>query len=475
MITLRRIVLILLLFGIAAESTWAQRVSQQRAADVPGVWYQGRFFGYAPQTRRGDRSQRFEREPDTGRELHNAPRHDTAIELATYHDDDELIDETPDDYPIEYGGEWQSEWERGPRHGGPADGEESLVWGEAEYLLWWTRGMSTPPLATTSLNGTIQDQAGILGLPGTTILSGGTRLLDDSRSGGRFTLGVWLDDYHDRAVEVTYLTLEEDGSTFVGSDADRSILARPFTDIQGGTSDARLIVYPGLVDGLLSTETETRFQTLDIFYRRVIRRWSGSRLDLVLGYRYANLDDLLLVSESTRSLSGATQGATIDLFDRFDTENRFNGGTIGVKFLKQSYGCWSLEGVANVALGSTRSKARVTGETITTTALGDSATTPNGLLTQQTNIGSYGRSKFSTVSEFGVSLRRNFTDHLSARVGYTFLFWTNVMRAGEQVDLDLNPSQIPPGTLDGPPRPAFPFATTNFWAQGLNFGLEYQY
>jgi len=472
--------------GVATASTWAQDVSRRAAAGVPGVWYRGHFFGYAPHGRQGDRSHRFAgpgilaRDQVADRGDRNTDQPDRGTEPAAY-DRDEVGDETAEGIDVDSVGAWDPDTNRD----GTTDDifqecaltgpDESWLWGRAEYLLWWTRGMSTPPLATTSLDGTVQGQAGVLGLPGTSILSGATRVLGGSRSGGRFTLGAWLDDYHDRGVEATYLLLEDDSTTFVGSGSDRSILARPFFNIQNGTPDARLIVFPNLVDGVLTTETATELQTFDFLYRRVIRRWRGSRLDLVLGYRYADLDDLLQVTESTQSLSGPTVGSTIDLFDRFDTENTFNGGTIGIKFLRKVYRCWSIEAVANVALGSTRSKASVTGQTISTTAQGGSATTPNGLLTQQTNIGSYSRAKFSTVSEFGVSLRRSFTRRLSARVGYTFLYWTSVARAGEQVDLDINPSQIPPGTLQGAPRPAFPFATTNFWAQGLNFGLEYKY
>src|SRR5262245_52245287 len=66
-----------------------------------------------------------------------------------------------------------------------ADGA-GRVWADAELLLWWQRGASLPPLATTSPPGTPLDQAGVLGAPGTSVLFGGTRVNGDLRIGGRF-------------------------------------------------------------------------------------------------------------------------------------------------------------------------------------------------------------------------------------------------------------------------------------------------
>jgi hypothetical protein len=59
------------------------------------------------------------------------------------------------------------------------------------------------------------------------------------------------------------------------------------------------------------------------------------------------------------------------------------------------------------------------------------------------------------------------TRHVSLFVGYTFLYWNNPIRAGDQVDLVVNANQTGP-----PSRPAIPFKTDAFWAQGVNVGLD---
>src|SRR5207247_866512 len=63
------------------------------------------------------------------------------------------------------------------------------VWGSAEYLFWWIKDTPLPPLVTSSPPGTLP----ALGRPGTTVLFGGNDVDNEERSGGRFTLGMWLD------------------------------------------------------------------------------------------------------------------------------------------------------------------------------------------------------------------------------------------------------------------------------------------
>jgi hypothetical protein len=63
-------------------------------------------------------------------------------------------------------------------------------------------------------------------------------------------------------------------------------------------------------------------------------------------------------------------------------------------------------------------------------------------------------------------------------MGYSFLYWSNVWRAGDQIDRVVDVTQIPnfaPPDVQptGFARPGVPFRTSDFWAQGLNFGVEF--
>ncbi|MEZ6150414.1 MAG: DUF6666 family protein [Pirellulaceae bacterium] len=66
-------------------------------------------------------------------------------------------------------------------------------WVQADYLNWYPSGMRTPPLVTTSNpSSTARSNAGVLGLPTTSVLYGGNDILDDSWSGFRIRFGWWL-------------------------------------------------------------------------------------------------------------------------------------------------------------------------------------------------------------------------------------------------------------------------------------------
>ena len=75
----------------------------------------------------------------------------------------------------------------------------------------------------------------------------------------------------------------------------------------------------------------------------------------------------------------------------------------------------------------------------------------------------------------------NIGDNVRVYVGYEILWLNNVARPGDQIDRNINTTQVGPGpggivpTLTGPALPVALFRTTDFWAQGLNFGVEVRY
>jgi hypothetical protein len=66
-------------------------------------------------------------------------------------------------------------------------------------------------------------------------------------------------------------------------------------------------------------------------------------------------------------------------------------------------------------------------------------------------------------------------------VGYTFLYFSDVARPGNQIDRTINPTQtnfanavgFPPPA--GQPAPLFNLHQSDFWAQGINFGVPFRY
>jgi len=344
----------------------------------------------------------------------------------------------------------------------------------AEYLLWWTDTMHVPALVTTSPNGTARDQAGVLGLPATGVLFGDTGIGGDARSGGRFAINGWFDPCRDFGFELRYAVLEQEGSTYTAASEGDPILARPFLNADSGDQDAGLIAFPNVAEGNITIDVSTRFGTAEALLVKTLLAQCGRRLAFRLGYRYAMLEDDLTISETMVSAETATAGTTLDLFDRFAAENAFHGAQLGLMAQRQM-GCWSFELSTSVALGTVHSEVAIDGSTTTRTATGASSTAAGGFLALPTNMGRYERDSFSSLSEVGLKLSYAFACHWRASLGYSFLYWSRVARAGDQIDTTLSAGEFPPSQNTASLHPEFGFATTGFWAQGLNFGVEYQY
>ena len=97
----------------------------------------------------------------------------------------------------------------------------------------------------------------------------------------------------------------------------------------------------------------------------------------------------------------------------------------------------------------------------------------NGGLLTADRVGSYRQNRFAVSPEVGLNLGYNITEHMRAFVGYDYLYLSSVARAGDQVNLNVNPNRFLGG--GGPANSPFVFHSTDYWAQGVNFGLEFRW
>ncbi len=338
-------------------------------------------------------------------------------------------------------------------------------WVRAEALLWWTRGSHIPPLLTTSPDGTSSTQAGVLNQPGTEVLLGNQRLNNDFRAGGRISFGTWLDESDSFGIEFAYLGLGQSTDQFISTSPGSPILARPFFNADTGVEDAHLIAYPNLLQGSFSAVSTSNFQVAECLMRWAIARGCGYRIELLGGYRFQQLAEGLDIADTS---SAGAPSSTIQISDQFHTRNDFNGGELGIA-IERRLCRWSLESNLKLALGDTHSRIDINGST--TTAAGVFS---GGLLALPSNMGAHNADQFSVIPELSMTLGYNLTCHLRATLGYTFIYWSNVSRPGDQIDLNVSPSQFPPPTASSE-KPAFVQHTSDFWAQGVNVGLDYRF
>jgi hypothetical protein len=160
--------------------------------------------------------------------------------------------------------------------------EPNRFYGEADYLVWFTKGDRIPPLITT---GPIAS-SGILGRPGTTILFGNQQINNEWHSGGRFTLGYWLDPCQEAAIEGSYFFLNQRTTRFFASSDAFPLLARPIFEQNNGQEFSEISTRPDLATGSVSVDSPSRLWGAELNWRekfcwsRVIR--PGGQIDRVV-------------------------------------------------------------------------------------------------------------------------------------------------------------------------------------------------
>ncbi len=366
-------------------------------------------------------------------------------------------------------------------------------WFSAEYLNWYQDGMDLPPLVTTHNGNPLPNQqdAGVIGRGGQVIF-GGNDVLTDSFDGFRLRGGVWLDKCHTWGIGGEYFQIGEETESFSRTSSGSTILARPFFNINPADGparqDAELVAFPNVVAGTITSEATSQLRGAGIHLRRMFDCDQGcssglfcgcpghfcTRQEVLVGYRYMDLEESLFEREILRGLDPA---ANFDIFDRFETRNQFNGVDLGWAY-KKTRGYWTFDSLLRLAVGSTNQTVTINGGTTISGVAGQPTESfVGGLRAQRTNIDTYEQDQFTVIPELNLNLGYQLTDHFRATVGYTFIYWSNVVRPGDHIDYDINPALLPPEQVPftGAERPGFEFDTTDYWAQGISIGGEFRW
>jgi hypothetical protein len=351
----------------------------------------------------------------------------------------------------------------------------------ADYLLWWIKGSKTPPLVTQGSAG--DPIPGALGLPGTTVLFGGGSVENNPFSGARLSAGYWFGDQHLLGVDFGGFFLGQQGENFSASSPGTPILARPFIDAASGTETVEVVAAPGVLAGTVSVATRSSMWGYEGNLRSNFFAGQVCGIDYfvdgILGFRGLGLDESLGVNESLvvvggNSVTAPSAGEQFAVADRFAVQNRFYGAQTG--FMSEfRWNRWVLDVNTKIALGPTQEMVDISGSTVRTPLGGIPVVSNGGLLALPSNIGHYTRDEFTWAPELGLNLGYQCTDHIRVYVGYNFLYWSDVVRPGEQIDRTVNVNQLPPAIPGGPARPQFSFNGSDFWAQGVNVGIEFKY
>jgi hypothetical protein len=360
-------------------------------------------------------------------------------------------------------------------------------WLRADYLVWWvSKGPTGGPLITT---GALTDPVpGGLGNPSTAVVFGDAPMNFGNFSGMRLSAGLPLGSM--LSVEGTYFLLER-GSVHYGIDSDATgnpLIARPAISADTGGPISYVASLPGLQSGTLAVDAHTRLQGGEVNLAGNVLNATTVRFDVLGGVRALDLAESMQIYEGLSPLTngiltfngvGVAPPSTVSLFDSFRTANHFYGGQIGGRLDWQRDGL-VVTAVAKLALGVTQQTVTIDGASTLLTPGAAPVVAAGGILAQPTNIGRHNRTAFSVVPEAGLEAGYQIRPWLRATIGFTFLYWNSVARPGSQIDHTVSFAQVPtdPAFGSGSPatHPALPSVRdTDFWAQGINFGLTFRY
>ncbi len=356
-------------------------------------------------------------------------------------------------------------------------------WVRADYLYWSLERAAVPALITTSPIGTDRSNAGILGRAGTTVLLGNEKLGDQGHSGLRLEFGSWIDQRSGIGWHVAYFGLDDSSDSFRFNSDSTPILARPFYSIEPSSvgPNAELISLPNQLEGNVNVSTQTSLDSAELMLHWVLHENQARRLQFMAGYQYGSLEDDLTINDFKRvtgNSTGLAIGTTLRERDRFQATNEFHGAAFGVQGSAR-LDRWRMDLGMQMALGNNYNVVRIDGSTTSSVPIAGGGTnvvtTPQGLLALNTNSGSFSDDTFTVIPQLNAALGYDLTDQARLWIGYRFLYWSQVVRAGEQIDTGLNLSQLDPAGLTGEPRPIFDRRLADFIAQGLTLGLDYRF
>jgi hypothetical protein len=323
-------------------------------------------------------------------------------------------------------------------------------------------------------------QAGVLGDPSTTVLFGDQLINNTSRSGGRVTLGWWINP--NNRIEGDFFILGQANAAFNASSPNTAILARPFFNLRTGLQDSNVVAFPGQLQGSLAAVETSQFLGAGLHgtHNLVCGNFCDDRqcrVDFLYGYRYLQLQENLSISGTSTAIdpNGVPPvGTSFLTSDKFSAFNNFNGADLGL-IAESRCDRWCLTTIGRLGLGGTFERVTIGGNTTAMLAGGTPTTTSGGLLALPSNIGTYRNTVFAVVPELELKLGFDLTPCLRFTVGYDLIYWSRVVRPGGQIDTFVNTSQSSGRPLVGTPGPLFAFHESDLWIQGVSVGGELRF
>jgi hypothetical protein len=365
----------------------------------------------------------------------------------------------------------------------------SCFWGGFDYLMWWDKKGPMPPNFLTT--GSVKDAIpGALGQPNTHVIYASPTVDFYHAQGLRVTAGGWFDADQWLGLEGSGFLLEKRTRIFrAKSDGSGNPLFAfaHFDPLPKGTPDSFIASEPrggktGPFSGAVAFDTDTQLYGAEANFVHALIWTPGFRVRLLGGFRYLDLDEHLALffqrttlGSATNPFLGKTFPSSLELADdSFQVHNQFYGPQLGLDG-QYFWGQFFVSMGGKLAVGPTHETLTISGSSTLQPFKKPAQSAVGGLFAQPSNIGRYENDSFTLVPQVQTRLGWQPLPWVRGWVGYDFLYWSQVIRPGSQVDLRVDPAQVPTdprftGVHSSSPHPVF--SRTDFWTQGISFGVE---
>jgi hypothetical protein len=357
-------------------------------------------------------------------------------------------------------------------------------WVDAEYLLWWVKDAHVADALVST--GAVNDFH-------TQVFFGGQDVDFGAFSGGRVTAGGWFDDFHVFGWELRGFVLSQQTRSFTFSSNGLGFppLGIPFSNNDLHVQDFFDVAIPFQTVGRIDIALSSQMWGAEANLLFNIHRGECCSFDLLGGYRYLGLREVLQIKTATGALPGQavffdalTFGppAVISTVDRFSANTDFQSAQLGAH-VQWRFGSFALDVTGKVALGDSFTATNVSGAS--SLQIGPaipSHTTQGGLLALPSNIGHVSNDDdFAVVPAVEAKLSWQLSRHVSLFASLDCLYWSRVVRASQQVNTIVSAVQVPTSIEFGfppiqqPVQPQRNLINGDFWAEGVGFGIEFQF
>jgi hypothetical protein len=366
-----------------------------------------------------------------------------------------------------------------------------VVTSDLDYVLWFlANSRDASPLAATNVLD--RRHAQVLGA------LGDAEHDREPGSGGRLALGCWaIQDnpwiaggIRDLGAETVFFFVGQRSDNFVDNISPN--IVRPFFDVNNRLESGFVVAAPGLATGGVAAHSQANVWGAEAnVWKNVYYDDPGTTfsVSVMAGFRFLDLDerlDIRSISAFNRDLAAFPAflpfaGNTLQVSDSFATHNHFYGAQVGIAGKLVPADCLFFECAFKMGLGETVEDLEIAGSQVRQLANSRRITSPGGLLALPSNIGHFHDDKFAQVPEIDLKISVPLTSHLTFSTGFSTLYWSRILRAGQQIERDLDITQIhnfPPAATAIPTglnQPGVPFKQSDLWVLGINVGFELKF